>query len=267
MLIALAWQSVFCLGFIDRWPRWDEAFCLAAAVWLTYVADRLLDARRLDITRPHSLRHRFHHDWAVMLTLAWMLVALLGSIVAVSSLPQSMLRTGMLVGASVLIYLAGVHFVMPPSLPKPVLVGCLFALGVSVVVWSIHVTASLVVGTSLAATIFSINCHLVAMGESHLDEAQMFPVATEVGWKTTGPCFGLCGVTLASAMMGYLPWIVALSIMASAICLAVANLWHYEPNTNENASWSPPSRRAIWVDFTTGLMPAIAGGCTLIEIG
>ena len=80
--VAVVWQALFARTFVHRWPRWHETATLALAVWLIYVGDRLLDARQLDASRPHLLRHRMHADKAGTFAAAWAAGCLAAGVVA-----------------------------------------------------------------------------------------------------------------------------------------------------------------------------------------
>ncbi|SMP47170.1 hypothetical protein SAMN06265222_102254 [Neorhodopirellula lusitana] len=192
--VAITWQSVLVVSFLHRWPAWPESLSLGATVWLIYVADRLLDASRLDVTRPHTLRHQFYHRHAKLLIGGWMIVALGAAGLVITHLSFVLIRWGLMLSALVLVYGASVHFV--PSVvegltkskgteptrrkwfPKEVQVGTLFACGVSLVIWpnleSRWAAFQLASTTVSMSVLFSINCFAVSRWEHELDLAQSF---------------------------------------------------------------------------------------------
>ena len=254
-MIAIAWQAIFTRAFLNRWPSFAESLSLGGAVWLIYVADRLLDSRRLDLSKPHSSRHRFHHDHRFGLTLAWVIGLIGVSTVALTGLNESLLRLGVGVCVSVLVYGAGVHFVDAPRLPKETLVGCIFAVGVSLVAWTEMPSASLAMSTGLAACIFVANCHIVATTESFLDHAQSFrscAVANDVRW-TPGFWF-IFLIAVIHGLLG-LPWIVSGSLIGSVLIF----IWIQQHQADDlvrvsNMVYSP-SPRGVWADAVLFFLP------------
>lgn len=189
VLVAVVWQTLFTRTFLGRSPSVAEAWALGSTVWLIYVADRLLDASRLDLTRPHTLRHRFHHRHARVFWTVWVLVLMVAVAVVVGQLSPALIQSGLMLATAVLIYGAGVHFFPRDGhgdrgqrrlIPKEIQVGVLFAIGVSLLAWT-HVCVSdssaggsLLLATILAAVLFSFNCLLVSRWEAAVDEAQTF---------------------------------------------------------------------------------------------
>lgn len=261
--VALAWQAIFARGFLDRWASGPEMFCLAAATWLIYAADRLLDARSLDLSRPHTQRHRFHHDHAGKLAVAWGCVLVSASVVAVRHLPGDQRRTGILIVAAVLLYGASVHFVPTANVPKPWLVGFLFASGVAAVAWTMPITFPWVAATLLTGIVFGLNCHLVARSESDLDAAQSFtdrPLPprepSAVVWILLVLGIGLTG-SLTS-----LPGEVTWSLAATAMMMGLTRF--IRPRSVELPA--PPTaalrRRVIAVDMIAATMPLLGAGAS-----
>lgn len=205
VIVAVVWQQWLMRTFCQRGSTWGESAALAATVWLIYVADRLLDAASLNLSRPHSLRHRFYRRHARFFLALWIVVLVVDTIIVVRFLPPQLIREGLVVAVAVLVYGASVHFrravmtsqwdgaadLARPSLtiPKEVRVGVLFAAGVSLSAWSELMTrrnsgidagledgdwVGLVSATLAMAILFTSNCLLVAFFERRLDRAQSF---------------------------------------------------------------------------------------------
>lgn len=185
--VAVVWQTLAIQCFLDRWPTIPETFALAATVWLIYVADRLLDASRLDLSRPHTLRHRFYHRHATAYRWMWASVLILTTGVVITQLPSSLIRAGILLATAVLVYGAGVHFIPTRSqrgqqrerwVSKETQVGVLFAIGVTLVSWSETARDGsigvLAVMTVFLAIAFGFNCRLVSQWEANVDRSQSF---------------------------------------------------------------------------------------------
>jgi hypothetical protein len=97
-LIAVLWQALS--GQILGVPvSLHHRLLLAIGVWLSYVADRLNDARR---EPPKTARHEFAFKWRRPIAVAWILVAATGGIVFVKWANLSNWRRfGLGVGAAV----------------------------------------------------------------------------------------------------------------------------------------------------------------------
>ncbi|WP_044302749.1 hypothetical protein [Rhodopirellula sallentina] len=244
VLVAAAWQQLLMRSFCQRSASWPEMIALSTTVWLIYVADRLLDASRLDRSRPHTLRHAFYLRHRRLFFAAWVAVLLADTFVVVRFLSPEVLRSGLVLAAAVLVYGAGVHF--PSSLvernlatdrnpatrrkfaskgfrrerrtiPKEFRVGVLFALGVSLTAWADRVFVAETVGDGAtllslgAATVgmailFCVNCVLVARYERYLDEAQSF---ASIATRSEN------GVTrLMNRSLGVFAFVIALPIAA-----------------------------------------------------
>lgn len=213
VLVAIVWQALFARHFINRWPRWPETIALGATVWLIYVADRLLDASRLDLGRPHTLRHRFYHHHAGVFRLAWIGVLVAAVAVVVTSLPVATIRSGLILAAMVMVYGVGVHFIPQVALrrsigvriPKEIQVGVLFAAGTTLICWSempdIVSVIGLLAATALAAVWFSVNCFLISRWESDLDLAQSFTSESGNGHDNTIRWLMTCG-SIALPVLG-----------------------------------------------------------------
>ncbi|TWT74230.1 hypothetical protein [Allorhodopirellula solitaria] len=198
VLVSVVWQQLLMRGYCQRGSTWTESVSLGATVWLIYVADRLLDAARLDLGAPHTLRHAFYRQHRRFFHAVWIIVLAIDTFVVIHFLPHELLRAGVLLSSAVLIYGASVHFSHRRSdvdagrcsnplrrrpLPKEAQVGLLFAVGVSLSVWTEMSVAgdrgselvSLAATTCFLAVLFGSNCVLVARFERDLDRAQSFP--------------------------------------------------------------------------------------------
>lgn len=208
VFVAVVWQQLLMRSFCNRSSTWPEMVSLTISVWLIYVADRLLDAAKLDLAQPHTLRHKFYRHHSRLFLGLWSAMLAINTFVVVRYLPAELLRSGLLLGAAVMAYGASVHFsanhpagraAEPQStsrfwrlyLPKEIRVGTLFALGVSLTAWTqlsgsqpnsadsgLLATAplwALAAAACAIAVLFSCNCVLVAQFERAIDRAQSFP--------------------------------------------------------------------------------------------
>lgn len=238
VFVAVAWQQLLMRVFCHRSTRWSEGVALSLAVWLIYVADRLLDGSKLQMDQPHTLRHRFYRRHHRVFVSLWIVGLVINTLLVVRLLPTELLRNGLLLASAVLVYGASVHFTSKRSpqqtllgeditsksphwtmvVPKEVRVGVLFALGVSLTTWTQLLTDlqnlpatvvaiktaiwPLLVTTCALALIFSWNCILVARFEHEYDRAQRFPsIANRPGWINLALARYSCHTGVAGAVV------------------------------------------------------------------
>lgn len=233
VLVALLWQFVFLSGFCDRTPRWHESFVLASVVWLIYVADRLLDGSRLDLSRPHLVRHRMHHQFAGVWVWAWVTVVMVASLVVVLWMDAAVIRMGLFVATLVLAYGAGVHFWPGRSTvrhvwAKEVQVGVIFAAGVSLISWLEAPSISLALACSVSAMLFTANCWAVAKRESIAD--QNYDASRTIGSsREMVATLSVAVMAGVSGIAGWLPWLVAVCLTGASMALfATTCCWRWK---------------------------------------
>ena len=215
--VAVVWQAVFVVACLQRWPRWPEAAALGLTVWLIYVGDRLLDARRLDTRRPHLYRHRLHADHARTLAAAWLVGLGLAVAVVVGRLGAGLTRCGLLVALLVLLYGVSVHVVPRPlqRVPKEWKVGLIFAIGVSLPCWAEAAGVPLLVSTLLAGSLFTANCLIVSHREA---AAEPEGAASAGGIVRRLPVLVLAGAGVGAAA-GLVQPVLAAALLAGASTL------------------------------------------------
>lgn len=208
VLVGLTWQLVFTRQFCQRLPAPHEMAIVGLSIWLVYTIDRLLDSLRLDTSRPHSFRHRFHLRYRKRLCFVW-LTALginAANVVCFASEPQ--LRWGCMAIAVVIGYVVGVQLVPKPKMmiPKELQVGLVFAFGVSLTAWSEvgrHETTELLIATMMAGLLFAGNCLAIAGWERHFDIHQNFDsFALRMPQSTTALPTALIFHAIATVILG-----------------------------------------------------------------
>ncbi|MEM8910895.1 MAG: hypothetical protein AAGC97_03935 [Planctomycetota bacterium] len=257
VMIALAWQSIFTLGFVDRWPSLAESAALAGSVWLIYTSDRLLDARYLDKGRPHTQRHRFHHDWQMLLTIVWTIVLSLVAFLVLSYLPMRLLRTGLMVATSVLVYGGCVHFIESAVVPKEFLVGSIFAAGVSLIAWTHRPSIELLWATVIAATVFMMNCRMVAMAESVVDNAQSFHSRTLNALDTLITSLWAPAMLVVFTIAASLPPLVAASLIVATVSLPFGRRWLQDRHAEPLDDCVTTTPMGAWADITLVWVPIL----------
>ncbi|TWT92976.1 hypothetical protein [Neorhodopirellula pilleata] len=273
VLVAVVWQALFTRTFLDRSPTFAQAWALGSTVWLIYVADRLLDASRLDLTRPHTLRHRFHHRHARTFAIVWVLVLIVAVTVVVVGLSPALIRAGLILATAVLMYGAGVHFVPRNGdaergrrrfVPKEIRVGVLFAFGVSLSAWT-HVSVSdpdaigaLFLATVAAAVLFSLNCLLVSRWEAGLDEAQSFSQNDIGGKSSMTRWLSTVGLVLIPALGVFVPGSAAfwLSGLIGLFGMTIIASFLADENTGYETltRWE---RRGLYADWMLWIPPSL----------
>ena len=136
--VGLLWQLLYTTQFCQRFPAVYELAIIGLSIWLVYTADRLFDAIRLDRTRPHTFRHRFHAAHQAQLTTIWFVALAVDTLLIVRFAHESQLRWGCSAIAIVVAYVTGIHLIRNASswFPKELQAGMLFAFGVSLPAWS-----------------------------------------------------------------------------------------------------------------------------------
>ena len=110
---------------------------LAGTVWLIYVADRLLDARKLGADDRMTARHAFYLKHGRLMKVSWVIV-----LVTLALLAPYYLPSGLLVRGIFLLGFVGLYFVFVTGTPsesgtpflKELLCGFIFAMGSTVAV-------------------------------------------------------------------------------------------------------------------------------------
>lgn len=196
--VAAVWMLTFSAS--QPWRvRLPQAAALALSVWLLYVADRLLDARR---ARGNALqaRHLFHADFQrrFVLVSAVFLPILL---VLVSRLPEPVRNSWCWLLFPMACYVAAVHVFPVRRLPKELVVSLMFAAAAvlpSLLDASRDHRRNLVLA-SLFAGLCWLNCVAIARWES---EKGWFQSARSTGWGAAhlpvlcGLYAIVCGATL-----------------------------------------------------------------------
>ena len=170
--VALAWSLSFAWAARVRLPLWVPAL-LMLAVWVVYVADRLLDA--LNGLRRGNLqflreRHLFHwRHRRVFLPLA-VLAAVAAAFLVIALMPTAARERNSVLAAASLVYFTRVHAgrALRPTFPKELLVGLLFTAGCVIPAWSRSAfpVAALLVPSAFFAILAWLNCHAIDRWEA-----------------------------------------------------------------------------------------------------
>ena len=223
-LVALAWQQLFARSFALH-VSIAASLALFATAWLTYLIDRVADARTVASNMPVSRRQRFARSHPMFFGCAIAIAATTGAI-AIKSLDPQTLASGARVGALLIVYLAINRFftklwrVLPV---KELAIGVLFAAGVCASLG--RVSAVPLPMASTFATLCALNCVSIAFWERDLDLAQQrSSLATAL--PSLQPAAALGCVVVAFLAFAYSRQVVAVCIAVSAALLAILNWRH-----------------------------------------
>ncbi|QDS90168.1 hypothetical protein EC9_43740 [Rosistilla ulvae] len=147
---------------------------LFITVWLIYMADRLLDCRRLDFSRDVPGRHRFANRYSRILWPIWFGMLAIDSSLALRMLDRQLLFAGAGLMGIVLLYCLAVHGSrwLQGGVPKEFVVGTVFAAGVSLPIAVAEFSLPLALTTCMMAALFSLNCLCVAKVQRGSDRQQ-----------------------------------------------------------------------------------------------
>jgi hypothetical protein len=190
-LIAVLWQAALAaaMGLTLAAPTY---FVLGLSVWLSYTADRLLDAARRDSGALLSTRHRFAKRRRTLLVRVWWAVLLIDGITA-TQLSADPIKQGSALLLLCLLYTWLNQKLSRHFFPKELCVALIYAGGVAVLLPKAPPFTFL----GLFAFLCLLNCLMIAKNEATVDAH--LRVRSIAGWITAAqlsPLFGL-GVVLA----------------------------------------------------------------------
>jgi hypothetical protein len=218
----------------------SSILAMAVAVWMLYAADRLMDARLLDIAAEEDLeaRHYFHHRHRI----AFLIGILLASITLAFLLPQLeaaalhlyLVLGGLLAGYFILIHAtprAAASRTTTHRLPKEIAVGIFFASAVFIpaVARSPDLRFTLLPVALLFAALCSLNCLFIYAWE-HPHPSHDHPPHTTTRLALRHLPFlalsipAVAAVLLCQTKIHQAPWPIA---TACALSAALLFLLHY----------------------------------------
>jgi hypothetical protein len=130
-IISVMWLVLFSRALRVRVPAAETAV-LAMAVWLIYVADRILDSFRESERVPLAPRHQFYKEYRAAFVLPFCAILLLAAWMAWTKLDVRTLRGGVVLSAIVAAYFGVVHLSGSKAqrwFPKELAVAALFCAG------------------------------------------------------------------------------------------------------------------------------------------
>ena len=127
-LIAILWQLSLA-RVLNAEIDWAASAVLGLSVWLTYVADRLLDVRSREKAALFSLRHQFAKRYRQALWYVWFVLLAMNLLLA-TQLTVLQLKNGSLLLIFCLLYTASNQKLSRHFFPKEICVALIYAGGV-----------------------------------------------------------------------------------------------------------------------------------------
>lgn len=242
-VIAIAWQWLVWHCFIasnadSESGLWDASHppvhtmvLLFNVVWMIYAADRLLDCRHLDFSKPVPKRHRFVQRWASWFWVTWVFILVVSIFVAVIYLQPKLWISGMLLSVNVAAYSAAVHAVptLRQKLPKELIVGTIFATGVALPTATVSLSWQLAASLIMLAYLFTINCLIHAKTQQYSDQQQGIGSAIRIfpSIASNLPLFSVAGLIVCSTLyiLQLVPDRYGLAIVISGFGLSICSIF------------------------------------------
>jgi hypothetical protein len=229
-VIAALWLLLFSRSLRIRVPAAETAV-LAMAVWLIYVADRILDSFRESEREPLAPRHWFYREYRAAFVAPFCAVLLLAAWLAWTRLEARTLRDGVVLAAAVAAYFGLVHLSGGRAqrwFPKELAVAVLFCAGTCLPIFrrTVHLTVSEIAAFAAFVLIAWMNTTLIEYVEWMTlrkggDEP---PAALTVSMARYSVPIGTAVAALAVAALAGpqfpLLWPVFVAEAASALALA-----------------------------------------------
>lgn len=246
--VAVVWAVLFARVSGSRFPL-GEAAALVLSVWIIYTCDRLLDGWCAGNRATLQVRHLFcdrHRSMLAALVIAASALVLLqmadGSLFAQAG-------AGLELGVIVVLYMVGIHAGRSRIawlLPKEISVGILFALGVTLPIWSrsLRIPWHELLVWGFFSFLCSLNCLSIEYWENYREAlGPRQPPHWFVGWA--GPRINLLAVAIALGALSACfllapsrPFQTALlAVIAGALLLLVLNC--------RRTRLSPPALRVL----------------------
>ena len=222
--IALAWQS--CLESIRHHPiEFAEQIILGLSVWLTYMADRLLDVRKRKPVSLLSLRHSWIKKYSFRLWSAWIPILALNVLLALYFLDNRQFFRGSILLCLTLLYTVLNQLLSRYWFPKEACVGFIFSAGLLVFLPEYNAIKDF----WLLSSVFVVNCLLISLKEQRIDAA-----LNQRTLALGGPlllCFTLAGCTVIHAI--YFKTNLMLALMSGSSITLLLCLYFRSEKSNE----------------------------------
>ena len=190
-LIAILWQLSLA-RVLNTEIDWAASAVLGLSVWLTYVADRLLDVRSREKAALFSLRHQFAKRYRQALWYIWFVLLAMNLLLAMQ-LTVLQLKNGSLLLIFCLLYTASNQKLSRYFYPKEICVALIYAGGV-IIFMPVAFPLSFF---GVFALLCLLNCLMIGAREKVIDaKMRIHSVALLVGESWLAP-LALLGAGLA----------------------------------------------------------------------
>ncbi|MGJ8641176.1 MAG: hypothetical protein ACSHYA_17430 [Opitutaceae bacterium] len=211
-LIAVAWQFFF-FASEKTTPSIPAQVVLGLSVWLTYMADRLYDVRKVDLNQLLSLRHQFAKKYRRPLWLIWFLVLIANIVVALLGLTPQQLSNGLWLLAFCLLYTGSNQLLSKRFFPKEIFVAIIFACG------SIVFMESMPAPRAIGA--FTIVCFINCIAIGHKERVVDKALCTTSLASFVRPAAVYTCMVMALLMIYSIQQFLALALLVTLVATAV----------------------------------------------
>ncbi len=207
--VAVVWTAFVARTTHVRLPA-AELVALFLAVWLLYVADRLLDARSPGSAHGLQARHLFHARYQrVFLVTAAVAAMALASLLAM--MPPADRRLDVILAACLLGWFGLIHWLSPAgALPKELVTGLFFGAAACIPALTRHSAGSIAFDAALFAALCTLNGLLISDWEQPL------------GQRVRGVSPSRRSAALASALLLLILFAFLFTTLQLAFLLAIA---------------------------------------------
>ncbi len=165
-VIAVCWAAFFAVGReAAAAPGWAAYTVLGLSVWLTYMADRLLDAAAQSMCALLAQRHRFARKYQALLLRVWLAVLVINGLIAFQALSEAQLQRGFVLFLVCLIYTLLNRLLSKYYFPKELFVAVIFTAGTQV----FQVPPALDSAVIALGLLCLVNCLMIADQEQEVD--------------------------------------------------------------------------------------------------
>jgi hypothetical protein len=237
--VAVSWQLLFSRAFDTEFPVVLHVI-LGLSVWCIYLADRLYDTMRTDVTASGTDRLKFTRRYFKPLALALAIASAANLALIIRYVPGNLIIAGLITS-----FLLGTYYAIrlkrgtkvASLIPREILCGMLFSLGCVITPHAYADSGASDLGFWLAALLFglicSTSCILISIWEREEDLA-----ASDSSIATISPrivpfmagAVSLIAVT-AACMVIFIPWQLCLPVALSALAQRI--ILHFDDHLSK----------------------------------
>lgn len=229
-VVAVCWQWMFAHSFGINLPT-VIYYILALSVWCIYLADRMIDVLRANVTDQSTSRHRFTKQYFGKLIAVIVTASVINLILIINHVPLKLwVYGGFTAGLIAVYYLIrftkiNQHITL---IPREILCGFLFSIGCAIAPLTFAPNETHFLPYSIAILIFgalcSMNCILISIWENQADLASNDPSAfTAHSRLIPHIASSISALAIISALLSFLfVWKFFIAISLAALCFKIA---------------------------------------------